>query len=66
MRPLRGELDLNDGLVGFDRHERLIGDHMIAFRGVPKATLSLLEAFTEDVLATGTGACWTPGEVEPN
>jgi hypothetical protein len=35
---------LHDGLVRVNRHERLVGDHMIALGDVPRDDLGLLEA----------------------
>ena len=64
MRPLQGRGHLDHGLVGLDRHERLIGNHVIALIDVPSDDLGLLEAFTEirqDELAHGSLR-----EVQPN
>jgi hypothetical protein len=38
---------LYDGLVGFHRYQRLVGDHVIALCDVPGNDLSLLETFAE-------------------
>jgi hypothetical protein len=39
--------NLHHGLVGLDRHERLISYHVITLVNVPSDNFSLFEAFTE-------------------
>ena len=42
-----GRGDLDDRLVGLDRHERLIGDDVVADADVPRDDLGFLEALTD-------------------
>jgi hypothetical protein len=39
--------NLHHGLVGLDRHKRLISYHTVTLVNVPSDNLSLFEAFTE-------------------
>jgi hypothetical protein len=42
-----GRGDLHHRLVGLDRHQRLVGDDVVALRDVPGDDLGLLEALAE-------------------
>ena len=44
-RARRGHLD--HGLVGFDRHQGLVGDHMVALGDVPGDDFRLFQAFAQ-------------------
>ncbi len=59
---------LDDGLVGLDRHQRLVGDHVIALGDVPGDDLGLLEAFPEirqEELAHGSLRCGSGELADP-